>query len=59
MKGGVARSEVVLTVVPIHVLHRDDWPGTDTAELRIQKSEYDLERDEEKKESMLKKLMVD
>ena len=59
VQGGGARSEVVFTVVPIHFLHRDDWPSMDTAELTIQKSEYDLERDDEKKESMLRKLMVD
>ena len=59
LRAGVARSEVVFTVVPNQFLHRDDWPSMDSEELRIQKSEYDIARNDERKEELLRKLMED
>ena len=59
LKAGVARSEVVFTVVPIHFLHRDDWPSMDSEELSIQKSQYDIEKNDERKAQLLRKLMED
>ena len=59
LRAGVARSEVVFTVVPNQFLHRDDWPSMDSEELSIQKSEYDIERNDERKKELLRKLMED
>ena len=59
LRAGVARSKVVFTLVPNQFLHRDDWPGMDSEELSIQKSEYDIEMNDERKKELLKKLMED
>ena len=57
LKAGVARARVVFTVVPVHFLHRDDWPSMDSEELSIQESEYDIERNPVRKAELIRGLI--
>lgn len=55
----VAGAAAVLTVVPVHLLHRDGWPSMDGEELSTQKSKDDIERDPESGAALLRNLVED